>query len=191
MVEKAKTSTAGESDKNRITGFPKAEKNQVIAHNGLTDEERDAATRLGYDLRDVRFITGRLGAELTVLGVRQRTVVLDAYQLRAALEELKAYAKEDSKVGGAGSGIEVGVGEDVSAFFAGMGTTTTGVTAEGGTPDFDPIDAREEQKPRRGRPIGAKDKKPRAARGSTLSPESDAALSAAVASLHEEEDTYE
>ena len=169
-----------------MADVPRAEPGQIIAHNGLNDDERDTATRLGYDLRDVRFITGRLGAELTVLGVRQRTVVLDAYQLRAALEELKAYAKEDSKVGGVGTAIET-VADDVSSFFAGMGTTMTGSDKPGmaarAAETFTPP---EPQKPRRGRPPGAKDSKPRSKRGTLLSEDTSAAFGAAVASLRDD-----
>lgn len=164
--------------RNRLADFPQADKTRpVIAHNGLTVEELEIAENLGYELRDVRFITGKLGAELTMLGVRQGTVVLDDKQLKAALAELSQYAKADTSIGERKE--TVGVSDDIGSFFAGMGTTTTGakegqVETIGSGTDLPPIEKK------RGRPKGSIDRKPRLARGSRLSEESQESLEEAL-----------
>ncbi len=173
--------------KNRLIGWPAAEgNNRLIAHNGLEPEEMELAAELGYELADIRFIFGRRGAELAMLGIRQKTVKFDKDQLRAAIEELKAYAKEDSRVGQNDVG-PVGVADDVTTWFRGLGTTMTGSDKPGMEPPAgEVVVPAAPQPPRRGRPPGSKDRVKRAARGSKLSDESDAAMRAAVAKLRDD-----
>ncbi len=169
--------------KNRILGWPAATgNNRLIAHNGLEPEETELATELGYELADIRFIFGRRGAELAMLGIRQKTVKFDKDQLRAAIEELKAYAKEDSRVGQNDIG-PVGVADDVTSYFAGMGTSFTGSDQKAEVPVISDAPPTISAPPRRGRPKGSKDTVKRAPRGSALSAETDKAMRDAIAKL--------
>lgn len=79
---------------NRLLGFPKAtEKNEVIYHNGLTDEEIETAESLGYRLEDVRFISGVDGVKAALQGIRMRTVRMDAGDVAALRAEAEVWQK--------------------------------------------------------------------------------------------------
>lgn len=163
---------------NRLDGFPHAIPGKdIVAHNGLSSEEAAAATALGYKLVDVRFELGRRGAEFTMLGLRQGTVVLSPSQLRSALAEVAAYAKTDTGIDPGAGNAAVTVGSDVGDFFRGLGSTNaSGQWKASAVPNSvrnGPADAvtkppEVDTKPRRGRPAGSKDKQKRAKRGSSV-----------------------